>query len=506
MRWLRILLIVLLAGTLCATAEPAAGHTPLPLFAVATCPFKIGTGLIQGRDVRCGFLTVLENHQAPGGRTIQLAVAIFTGAGREAHPDPVISLQGGPGGPWVGELGPAITKQVQGVLAGGRDLVLMDQRGVGLSKPSLACPELVALKYRTLEQNLPAAKSLSLLSVALSACRARLVHQGIDLGTYTTAQDAADVHDLQTALGYGKVNLYGVSYGTALVLATMRAYPAGIRSAVLDSVLPVQENDQISGTINVAHGLHSLFAACAASPPCNAAFPKLEVEFAGFVARLNAKPVTITVTNAATGKIYRVPLTGDDLVNVVVQSLYVTPFISQMPAVIDAAQRGYFKALASIYSQLSFDDTLSDGMYNSVECGEDATHLTLNDFRRAAAGYAPSIRQGLIDQGQQFLTTCAIWHVPAVDPAFKTPVRSAIPTLLLAGQFDPVTPLSEARLAATTLSKHFIAFFPGDGHGQQFSGQCPAGVVLAFYDDPLAKPDTSCTAAMDTTFNLQKPR
>jgi hypothetical protein len=89
----------------------------------------------------------------------------------------------------------------------------------------------------------------------------------------------------------------------------MRDHPEGIRSVVLDSVLPttynVAENWQ-----NARDGFDNIFQACAAEPACNAAHPHLERTFTGLVNKLEAEPLTATVKDPATGEDIKVVIEG----------------------------------------------------------------------------------------------------------------------------------------------------------------------------------------------------
>ena len=173
---------------------------------------------------RCGDLIVPEDRTRPNGTRIRIHYAVTRGAGaRSAEPCAVVYLDGGPGGSPLSDgflLEPFIAR---------RDVVVFDQRGTGFSEPSLDCPEIDKLD--------PGAPS-SQRSGAIRDCHVRLVAEGVDLAFYTTAEDAADVEDLRVTLRYPAWNLYGISYGTRLALAVMRDHPAGVRTAVLDSVYP----------------------------------------------------------------------------------------------------------------------------------------------------------------------------------------------------------------------------------------------------------------------------
>jgi pimeloyl-ACP methyl ester carboxylesterase len=135
-----VLVLAVMAGSLVYVLRqhqmtpPAAGT-----FQTAVCPFHPAGGVVEGRDVRCGYLTVLEDHAHPSGRTIRLAVAIFTPTLVAPAPDPVIYLGGGPGTPVLASLGPTIMPGDVNTFWGNRDVILLDQRGLGYSQPSLAC-------------------------------------------------------------------------------------------------------------------------------------------------------------------------------------------------------------------------------------------------------------------------------------------------------------------------------------------------------------------------------
>src|SRR5690606_12963773 len=121
-----------------------------------------------------------------------------------------------------------------------RDLIVFDQRGMGLSQPSLDCPEVAAAVYTLLGQVQPPEVRREAAEAAHTTCYQRLTGAGIHLTQYNSAETAADINDLRLALGYDQVNLYGVSYGSRLALTAMRDYPHAVRSATLDSTVPLE--------------------------------------------------------------------------------------------------------------------------------------------------------------------------------------------------------------------------------------------------------------------------
>src|SRR5205823_4717226 len=198
MGWIRaIVAVAMLVGSGTGALRPVAGTQPAtPRFEPTACHFKLGAGIVAGRDVRCGFVVVPEDRSVPHGRTIRLAVAIFKSPRSHPAADPFVFLQGGPGGAIIGDLGSAITRQTRTTdYPADRDLILLDQRGTGHSQPSLACKETTALDYRTLDQHLSPQRQAALQLQAAQHCRARLVASGINLNAYTTLENAADVAD-----------------------------------------------------------------------------------------------------------------------------------------------------------------------------------------------------------------------------------------------------------------------------------------------------------------------
>jgi len=216
-----------------ATVEPT--QEPVATFEEAPCPFEVP----EGAMVECGFVVVPEDHSDPTGPTIRLAVAVLKDQSGEHQPDPVMLLTGGPGEKTVAN-GPALAP-VLAPIHPNRDLILFDQRGVGLSEPALECPEFVQALFDLLDEPDPNV-ALQARFDALMACRDRLMSEGHNLSAYNTVQNAADVDAIRVALGYDQVNLYGGSYGSLLAQATMRDHPEGIRSVAINSVLPLEKS------------------------------------------------------------------------------------------------------------------------------------------------------------------------------------------------------------------------------------------------------------------------
>jgi len=435
------------------------------------CPFTLGQGLVEGKDVRCGFLAVPEDRSQPKGHTIRLAVAIFKTPNPQPAPDPLLVLGGGPGVPFLATAGPVINANSFAFFAPGRDIILLDQRGAGFSQPSLNCQA----------------------NETVQACRDRLVKEGINLSAYTTLENAADVHDLVRALGYQQVNLEGDSYGTRLALTVMRLYPADLRSVVLRSVPPAQVNFVADDRAALfQHAFNMLFKGCAAEPSCNASYPHLQTVFYRLVTDLNKKPIMF---QSQTGNHSPVRLTGSDLVNWLFSALYHTDLIPQLPGVIFHISHQDYMQLSLLYSQGLYAP-MSMGMFYSVMCSEEMAYTTPQALAASVHVMVPELQAGMLASLQGYYRTCQSWNVKPVSAVQKKPVTSSIPTLLMEGEYDPVTPPANGMLAAQTLSRSFFFQFPGLSHDLQSPNQCPTNIENAFLDHPTEKPDLGCISSM----------
>ncbi len=501
-RGLMALLLVAATGggtwsSVWAAGTPVAG-TPVAgeaQFEAAPCPVAVPAE----QTAECGFLVVPETRGRAGSRTIRLAVMILKSRAANPAPDPVVYLEGGPGYSAL-ELIPDGLDRFAPFLER-RDVVLIDQRGVGFSEPRLDCPEVDAAQLELFQQPDPDVLAEGQATAAL-ACHARLVAEGHDLGAYTSAAGAADVADLVRVLGYQQVNLYGISYGTRVALLTIRDHPEVVRSAVLDSAVPPHVDDVLDIPRNVDRALEVLFAACAAEAGeagCAERYPELAPRFDALVATLNATPATIPLTDPASGETYTLVLTGDQFVGIVWQLLYYVDAIPQLPGLIAAVEGGVNLVLMPILTQLLV--TLADGDTGalfSIVCAEE---IGFNTIEEAEAVAAASPRVGgywrtNVEAGLPLFAVCDGWDAPTPAAIEEAPVATDLPVLVLAGEFDPVTPPAYGEVTVETMSTGHYLEFPGLGHAVTLQSPCPQGIAVAFVDAPEREPETGCVAEM----------
>jgi pimeloyl-ACP methyl ester carboxylesterase len=495
-----LLLALLLTSPVVAQAAQAT-EGAVPRFEPSQCPTLKGVEWLV--DASCGYLIVPENRSRPAGRTIRLMVARYPARSAEKRPDPVVYLAGGPG-----DIAPL---EVNGFIAANfirdREIVVMSQRGTMFSEPTLTCASIDNFARELLHLRFYSEATKRAHLGATEACHRELAATGADLSAYNSTESAVDFADLRKVLGYDTWNVYGNSYGSYLAQTLMRDHPEGIRSVVLDSVLPTTYTVPANWW-NTRAGFDNLFKACAAEPACNAAHSHLEETFTGLVNKLEAEPLTATVRDPATGKDVRVVLDGGALVDWLRNQTYSVPTLQAAPNRIDGLAAGRPDAIEAIALDRANRapppgpgvPALGYGLALGVSCREDYPFATPEDLAAAGRVAFPHYPASIQDEGvggwAYFNEDCReVWKVPAAPDAMHQPVPSSIPTLLISGSFDTLTSLAGAKAAAAKLSNATIISIPGIGHSVSPSSPCARAVVVSFLADPAA-PDTSCVGAL----------
>ena len=491
----------LFALSITARAAQTGQSAAVPRFEPATCPKIQGVEWLATAD--CGYLTVPEDRSKPNGRTIQLMVARHRAQSPEKRPDPILYLEGGPGD--IAQL--EIDAIVKANFIRDRDIWVVSQRGTWSSKPALICAasnnfarELLGLRFYS-----EATKRAHF--AASRACRDELIATGADLSAYNSSESVADLADLRKALGIARWNVYGNSFGTYTAQTLMRADPEGIRSVVLDSVLPTSYSIPVNWW-NTRYGFENLFEACAAQPACNAAHPHLEQTFTGLVKKLEAKPLTPTISDPITGKQIEVTIDGGALVDWLRNQTYGVPTLQAAPDTISGLAAGRRDSIETIAKDRAGRappyhpgaPALGDGLAVGTTCREDNLG-TPQELAAAGRGafpdYPASVQREGIGGWAYVQEDCReVWKFPRAPKSMHEPVLSNIPTLLLSGTFDTLTSLAGARAAASRLSRATIVSIPGIGHTVSPWSPCAQEIVVAFYDAPERAPDTSCVGAL----------
>ena len=483
------------ALTLVITPPVLAWAAPTATFEWGECPVEIPEA--HAERVRCGVLTVPESRSGESERVVRLPVAYIASRSSTPEPDPLVfPTSGGPGAGSFSALWYFL--DYAGWAADHRDIIVVEQRGDAMSEPTLDCPELDT-GNRISDGRLD--DDDASWFAGMTACHERLTTDGVDLAAYTSASSAADLADLRILLGYDQWNLYGISYGTRLALTTMRDEPEGLRAVILDGVYPPNANLHRELGAGFAGAVRSMIDGCAGQAACAAAYPDLEASLVEILDRLRRTPETVTVSSPVDGSPVEVTLDEEAVVDGLFDALYDADLTRALPFVIDQLARGSDDvALPLAQNQVDWQDRLSEGSRWSVDCAEEVSFY--DDLPPSSPPTDP-IAELYPEGGLE--KHCGAWPVTATPAVENELVRSDIPTLLMSGGRDPVTPAVNAALAAPGLPRSFSFTFPTMGHGvvwQNGIDECPASIAAAFLQAPTSEPDATCIAAMEPTVFL----
>jgi pimeloyl-ACP methyl ester carboxylesterase len=433
-------------------------------------------------DALCGAISVFEDRSSRRGRKIDLHVVVLPGIGGTSRP-PLFFLEGGPGmaasdgvGMWAGPL-KAYRER--------RDVVLLDQRGTGRSNP-LRCEDNRRSAADFLAEMYPVDY--------VRRCRSQLEARA-DLAQYTTPAAADDLEDVRRELGYGPIDLFGLSYGTRLALVYMRMHPQSVRAAVLMGVTPTWARLPLHHSANAQRALRLLFQDCAGEAPCFAAYPDLSGDLAKVVETLGRSPARAHAVWPKGALATPVSITLDVFMEKLRRAMYAPATSRRVPAVIHAAARGDFAPFLEM-ALPSGDGSRrdADGLYLSVTCGEDTSRIKPADADLLTAGTA--FGRYRVDQQTR---ACTMWPTSSVPPGWDRNVHSKAPVLLLSGGRDPVTPPEWAAAVARKLSRSLHVVVPLSAHLDEGldDPECFDAVILSFLDRGTVEGlNTSCLARL----------
>lgn len=496
-----IVICLLMSSKSCSGVGQSPKLAYTPIYEKSLCPFTLPPGQVEGRTVECGYLLVPEDRTDPESRTIRLAIAVFHPVNEVTEPDPIIYLVGGPGASVLKLIYLSFQQGYAPILAANRDLVIFDQRGVGFSKPALDCMDAQTLGLELLDNDIDGRalneeEIKTLFDEAYRNCAQDLAEIA-DLSDYNTVASAADVNDLRIALNYEQINLLGTSYGTRLALGIMRDHPESIRSVVLDSVYPPDMDLYLETPANLDRSLTLLFDSCATNPACNTAYPNLRQVLFDTFAALNENPVSLVVTNPLNGNHYDMLFSGDAFFGLIFQLMYQTEALPLIPKLIYDANHGDLELSGRIFGAfLQLGPISSRGMMFSVQCNEEFYFSSPEQYEKKLLEYpdlAPYLKDSIV--GNIGYQVCTVWDAGHANEQENEPVTSDIPTLILQGEFDPITPPAWGQHAAETLSNSYYYLYPGVGHGASTTG-CAREMMIAFIKDPRRGPDSSCIEDM----------
>jgi pimeloyl-ACP methyl ester carboxylesterase len=436
----------LLAATTPAQDAPPEQHS-VPRPRTLKLTDYIAEGLAE--TLLTATLEVPENREQPDGRKISLHIVIVPALTKGAKDAPLFDIAGGPG--------LAATSNADWYAADStgyratRDIVLVDQRGTGLSNP-LRCPELEAARKLDTMYDLDAVRR----------CRAEL-EKNADLTQYGTLAAVRDLDDVRKALGYEKIDLMGLSYGTTVAQAYMREYPQNVRCAVLMGTVPIDEKLPLHHARGGEEVLQKLFDDCDRDPTCGNKFPSLRSEWNDLMNEFEAGPVKAIYSDSVDTRL--VTLERGPFCEAFRTLLLTTSLQRRIPFIVHRAASGDFQPFFDAVGPDSSSSPFAEGMYLCVTCPEGTQRITSDEIASETAG--TFLGRYRVDRQ---IAACNEWPTVALADESMQPVTASIPTLLLAGAMDYVAPVSWAQEVSSRLSDSRVVVI-------DYLGHLPEGVV-----------------------------
>lgn len=460
-------------------------------FTESECPFPLPEGIVLGENFKFGYVEVPELHAYPHGIKIQLAVAIFPSSSCAPKPDPIIMNTSGPGKSNMDNFIPQIAMMLGKYLLPGRDIVIIELRGLRYSKPFLRCEELFEARKSILSKNLTTSETLTVFQDALMASKKRFMQEGINLSAFNNIETAADVIYIMDRLGYDKFNLVGSSAGTLVASHLIRDYPKRVRCAIMDAGLPIDKvllRDYVPSFIQM---LKQYFKECEQDPLYRAAYPDLEERFLEYLNELNSNPVMIPINDPQTGQEREYLLNGYRLAAYIAQEMFYT---TQIPYRIHEILSGDYCNFTGYAQSALIPNHFADGLGYTVFLSEAGDYHT-NDITidpKYSIFAEGMFRMGL--GGKYLREVQKIWDINILDAEnilFQNPVD--VPVIVLNGKYDPAIPEQSDAVMKAQFKHCYHYRFDGIAHSVFDNAiECALPMLLQFLDDPSNAPDSNC--------------
>jgi pimeloyl-ACP methyl ester carboxylesterase len=432
-------------------------------------------------ELLCGKLTVFENRERGVGRKIDLNVVVLPAFDQPTKREPLFHLEGGPG---VDATGVAMFYATDGKNYRRRhDVVLVDQRGTGKSNP-LSIPQ----------KKTPQDYLSEMYSVDYVQKLRQTLEEHADLTQYTTSIAMGDLDDVRAWLGYDRINLFGLSYGTRAALVYLRQHPEHVYTVTLMGVAPTYLKMPMYHSEAAARAMDLLLQECERDAPCHQAFPQIRDDWTNLLAQLERAPARVEYSPKDKSTPTTVEIQRDIFAEKIRNWMYSRDSASRIPFIIHQAAHGDWAPFLRDAITPSVSDFIADGMYLSVTCAEDVPFIDQAEAARMNAGN-PFGNYRVFQQTR----ACRMWPRGQIPANFRDPVSSNVPVLIFSGKMDPVTPPQRGEEVAHYLPNSRHVIIPEGGHGPfgLTNVECVDRIIIEFMDKGDAKNlDVTCIDRM----------
>jgi pimeloyl-ACP methyl ester carboxylesterase len=269
----------------------------------------------------------------------------------------------------------------------------------------------------------------------------------------------------------------------------MRRYPRSVHAVILDGVTYPEQAIGPDTPLDGQRALDLIVTRCGESRGCATAYPALRQDLDGLLRQFGSQKSMLTLDDPGDGLPLKIEFNRSMLDASLRFLSYNSTQASLLPTLIHRGAQGALGPLAAqtVMTARQVAGQLASGMQNTVICSEDVPFFG-TEMDRAAISRT---YQGT-DQLDALLEICKLWPRGPVDADLHSPLRSEIPTLLLSGEADPVTPPADAERLARGLAHHRHLILSGEGHGQVATGCVPKLMAEFLNTAAPERLDASC--------------
>ena len=491
-----------LALALISLVQSATAAAPEANYAGVDCWFEKNKSV----NAKCGWLQVPENREdSNSDRVVRMPVVILEGAAGLAYgPFAVVLGGGGPGGGLN-------LDSVEGInywenyrrkaLGGAVNLVLMDQRGAGMSKPLLVCPDSVLMDEEHWSSVLTLEGDIRVIRQESADCVGQFADWGIDLSAYTTAASADDFEDLRHLLrGDGWWDIIGTSYGTQLAFELIRRHPDGVGAVVMNGISPPESSSLLPHDPR-ASALMKIAVACGKDDFCRTNYGDLRANLESAANLLEQAPAIVVVPHPYQNySDVAVAINPNRLAGIIFSGIYSEIGVALIPCVaweLSGGQKCQFVSVRSGGQQFGLEYLVSEYMAEKLDSGYADALLNVIYCREYGSMRSNDSAESFpftlwAEETRRWNSICDdIWAKEGKAPGARDPVSTEKPILMLTGFFDPATPPEWADAATKRLPNARVYQLPAShyGEGQE---ECHNYLTRQFLRAPFDEIDDSC--------------
>jgi pimeloyl-ACP methyl ester carboxylesterase len=472
-----------LSAMVVAVGAIGAGMVPGSATAATAKPAGISWSACEpGRVEQCGTLTVPLDWSRPGRAKLDIAVARVPAKDQAHKLGSLMFNPGGPGGPGAQALAQGAADEFFAEYRDRYDVVSFDPRGSGGG--SLDCGPVLRPGVPVFPKN--KAEYDAMVASSRATGLQCLKQHGSLMRNLDTRTAARDMDAFRAALGDGKLNYLGVSYGSYLGTTYAQLFPHRVGRMVLDGILDHAQGPtrlMLAEAKAMEKSFDKFASWCDASADCALHGQDAGAVWDKVVAKADRTPLQVPG---------HPPVTGDTMRMSLPSFLPRVDRVADIWSVFAQALTLAAKGDGSLFAEVTYiGDPGTE--YVAVSCMDFPGELTGYAGAKARIALAEKIapRVGAAVEDWAITAACAGWPIKPSNPWQPTPVKGIPPILITSTTVDGSTPLSQAKGLARQIEGSHLLVANAYGHTTFFNASCARAAMAEYLIDGKLPPKRS---------------